>query len=159
MATITVADIRALEFGYLNGNDLLEFCHEQILIKQEIVNEGALERHVRTAYSEINAALSSKCNILKEYEKEPPPIPQTDPVTAETRVYQIVKITTIAAIRNITAKLPDVPAQMAKNFEWLDRTLLAIRNGQIGVPEIAIQPTSDAYSSTTIVKSSFYTAS
>ena len=149
---MTATDIRALAFGYLNGGDLLDFCHEQILIKTEINNPGTLYRHVLTAYGEITGALSSKYDIVTEYKKTPPVAPAN-----ETRVYQVIKLTTIAAIRNICAKLTDVPKQTADNSIWLDRTLLALRNGQTSIPELTIQPLTDAVSESVLVQNSFKT--
>ena len=131
MAVLTIDDIKALDFGYLTGVDLVKYCPIQFLINQETKDQGAIESAVLTAYAEIIGSLVSRLDIKSEYIK-----------IGADRSLQVVKLTSLSAIRNITSNLPEIPMQMKANFELLDKTLLAIRNGQMSMPSLTL-PQSD----------------
>ena len=121
MALPTYDDIKALDYGYLTGDDLLMFCPSQILIKQYQTNANTLENAVDIAYSEIMSSLGARYNIVSELDK------------TTGRYALVVKLVSIAAIRNITGEMSGIPENLLKQFTWLDETLMAIRNGQMSL--------------------------
>jgi hypothetical protein len=145
MAVPTITDVSNLDFGYLKGLDLLGYCPYQIIIKQMATIQTAPDIAVNLAYNEIVSALSSSYNIEPEYQKR-----------GAQRYGLLVKLTTIAAVRNICSNLNGVPENILQNFQWLDKTLLALRNGQMSL--IGLQKPGEAVkSSSYMVTSSFET--
>jgi|WetSurMetagenome_2_1015567.scaffolds.fasta_scaffold472311_2 hypothetical protein len=157
MAVLTVADIIALDFGYLVGADLLRFCPSQFLINQETITPGFIEGHVQTAYAEIISDLSSKCEIAKELTKTPGSV--GPPVVPDTRSKTIVKYVATMAIKNIVSRAPGLPDHLKSNFAEVNQAIMDIRNGQKALPDLAFETTADQpnISRTTLVKSSFKT--
>lgn len=143
MAALTPDEIKALDFGYLTGEDLVKYCPIQFLIKQETIDGGFLGSCVNTAYAEVTGKLSSKCDITSEY------------TLTTGRSLQVVKITALSAIRNAVSNIPDVPQMMKDNFTWLDKTILAIRNGQEALPGIMILPNTTNISGAYLVQEKF----
>jgi hypothetical protein len=152
MAVKTLADIMALNFGYLLGTDLLNFCPQQYLIKQESMENGFCAYHVNIAYQEMIGMLSSKCDLVAEYLKRK----VTTPTPSDPRSQQVVKLTSLSAIRNIVSSTIGIPENMAKNFDWLDKTLLAIRNGQVSLYSVSVAA-DDALSEAVLIEQSFLT--
>jgi phage gp36-like protein len=121
MADLT--DIQALDFGYITGPDLLKYTSQQILIKQHSIDTSLIQNAVLTAYNDITGRLSTKYDIATELTK-----------TGTNRQYIIVQLICLAAMRVLCANLPAVSEYQKSQFEWLDNTLLEIRNGQFSVP-------------------------
>jgi hypothetical protein len=145
MAAPTIAEISALNFGYLSGLDLLGYCPYQMIIKQMATIQTSPEIAVEMAYNEILSALSTNYNIAEELTKR-----------GAQRYGLLVKLCSIAAARNICSNLSGVPENILLNFEWLDKTLLSIRNGQIAL--IGLQkPSADVVSSSALISQSFET--
>jgi hypothetical protein len=57
---ITRDTLASLNFGYLNGIDLLQFCPEELLIKQYAINPALLQTGCNQAYSYLKGKL---CNL------------------------------------------------------------------------------------------------
>ena len=158
MPAPTEADIKAMDFSYLNGEDLIKYCPIQILQKQEAIDSGCLDFAVSTAMEEVNGALTTRFDLLTEYKKTPGSPANGDiPAVPDARIKQVVKLVALTAIRNITSNLNGIPENIANNFLWVDKTLLALRNGQMSIPEIARQPSQTAISSSEIINGSFKT--
>ena len=157
MAALTVADIIALDFGYLTGQDLLDFCPSQFLINQETVTEGIIERMVTKAYAEIISQLSSKCQIATELKKTPGSA--GPPAVTDTRSQIIVKYVSLMAIKNIVSRAPGLPDHMKANFAEVNEAIKAIRMGQQAIPDIQQEATANQVniSKTVLISGSFST--
>lgn len=142
---ITSADIKALDYGYLTGKDLLNYCPEQILIKEHIINDTKIEDGVYTAYTEVISHLSTRYDLTNEMDKT------TD------RNNLLVKLMAIRSLVNICSDLSGITDNMKSNFDWSDRTLKDIRNGQISLVGVKTQENEVKASVASMVKSSFYT--
>jgi phage gp36-like protein len=142
---ITIDDIKALDFGYLSGADLLLYCPSQYIIKQYISNPDSIQTGCDIAYNEIFSYLSTRYQIDLEFVK-----------TGTDRYYLLVKIVAIAALRNILAEFQNLSDTLKTHFSWLDKTLQGIREGQISLINIEIQSTSVA-SETKLIKSIYKT--
>jgi len=152
MAALTIADIIALDFGYLSGQDLLDFVPSQFLINQETITSGLLQRSVNKAYAEIISQLSSKCQIATELTKKFPT--GTD---ADTRSQVIVKYVALMSIKNCVSRAQGLPDHLKSNFGEVNEALLAIRNGQASIPDIQQEaaPNQGNISKTELIKSSY----
>jgi hypothetical protein len=144
MPVITVADIQAMQFGYLAGSDLTDFLSSQTLITQETVTPGLLQRMVTKAYAKIISQLSAKCQIATELKKTAPPYPQTTPPTADTRSQTIVEIVTLLACENIVSRVPGLPEALKNKFATMHQLILDIRNGQAAIPDVPFEAASPA---------------
>lgn len=66
---LTVDELVNLPFGYLNGDDLTEYCAPQLLIKQYEVKKGSLQKGCDIAYSELISLLNTRYNLAQEFAK------------------------------------------------------------------------------------------
>jgi hypothetical protein len=62
---ITRDQLASLNFGYLNGIDLLQFCPEELLIKQYAINPALLQTGCNQAYSDLKSRLCNLYDINK----------------------------------------------------------------------------------------------
>jgi hypothetical protein len=145
MAIPTLEQIKALDFGYLTGVDLMQYCPFQLLQKQYTIDDTSIESAVLTAYSEVNGKLSTRNDITIEYTK-----------TGTSRYYVIVKLTSLTAIRNLTSNLAGIPENMIKNFEWVDRTCREIQQGQVSLTGLKV-PNATVASGASLISQSFDT--
>lgn len=67
--SLTIPQLLDMDFGYLSGDDLVQWCSPQILIKQYEVNNNALQKGCNTAYGEVASALRTKYNSSAELAK------------------------------------------------------------------------------------------
>ena len=67
--TLTSDQLKVLSFGYLTGNDLLQWCPAQLLIKQYEVDSNSLQSGSDQAISEIVASFTTRYNMTAELEK------------------------------------------------------------------------------------------
>jgi len=144
--TPTYNDIKALDFGYLTGADLLAYCPFQFLAKQYAVDNLSLETGVQTAYNEIISQLTTRYDLTSEFAK-----------TLSDRYFLMVKIVAIASIRNILAEFQNISDNVKIHFAWLDKTLKDIREGQISLINITVQSNETVYSVASLIKSSYST--
>jgi hypothetical protein len=144
MPALTIIEIKALDFGYLTGSDILKYCPFQFIQKQLLVDDSYLEDAVFTSYTEIKSQLETKCDIDIELTKR----------TADRNLL-IVKVMAIEATRNLTSNIPGIPDNILKNFEWYDKTMINIRNGNISLP-YAIKASDNKISKTEIIENDFY---
>jgi hypothetical protein len=153
---MTVQDVQALDFGYLSGQDLLDFSQSQLLINAEINSgtTGLLTRSVTKAYAEIISQLSARCEIATELKKTFPT--GTDP---DTRSQIIVKYVSLMAIKNILSRVAGIPDHLKANFAETNEAILSIRNGQSAIPDLQFESTENQpnISRPKIISSSFNT--
>lgn len=76
----------------------------------------------------------------------------TDP-----RTMMFVKLSAVCAVRNALGNLQNIGESMKDNFAWADKTILALRNAQQGMPSVSQSPTTTYGSPAEIVSSSFNT--
>lgn len=68
--SLTTDQLKSLSFGYLSGEDLLQWCATQLLIKQYEVDNNSLQKGCDQAISEIIASFSTKYNLTTELQKK-----------------------------------------------------------------------------------------
>jgi len=120
---ITIADIQALNFGYLTGEDLLQFCSPQLLIKQYTVDSNSLQNAFNFAQSEVIASFTTRYNLTTELAK-----------TGTNRALLLVKIMSLLTVRNALGSFQELAEKMKDDFSWADYTVKSIRNGQMNLP-------------------------
>lgn len=67
--SLTIDQLINLSFGYLNGDDLTEYCAPQLLIKQYEVKKSSLQKGCDVAYSELISLLNTRYNLAVEFAK------------------------------------------------------------------------------------------
>lgn len=67
--TLTTDQLKVLSFGYLTGNDLLQWCNAQLLIKQYEVDNNSLQRGYNQAIFEIISQISTRYDLTAELTK------------------------------------------------------------------------------------------
>lgn len=145
MAAPTYDELKALEFDYLTGSDLLRFCPYQVLQKQLAIDDDSVQIGCDIAYSEMLSTLGARYDIATELAK-----------TGASRYSLAIKIAAILAVRNIVGNQSGLPQNMLDNFTWVDKTILNIRNGQESLAGLNISP--DAHiSKTELIPGSFTT--
>lgn len=134
---VTYDNIAVLDFGYLNGRDLLRYCPYQNLAKQYQTDPNILINGVYTAYSELIASLTTRYNIQNELLKSGQGSGSGS--TSAERSLIVVKIVSSLAIRNILGEFVAISDNMQRQFDWADKTLKEIRNGQISLVDIEVR--------------------
>ena len=119
---ITPDQLKALNFGYLNGNDLIQFAGIQLLSVQYEKDNTSLQNGCDLAYSEVIGSLSTRYDITSELQ-----------TISGARCILLVKIVSILAIRNILGNLQNISQVIKDNYDWADNTVLDIRNGQMNL--------------------------
>jgi hypothetical protein len=223
--SLTVDQLVNLSFGYLNGDDLTEYCAPQLLIKQYEVKKNSLKKGCDVAYSELISLLNTRFNLADEFLKRgftnatgtatvvggavtaatvtyagtnygtaptvtitgagtgatataviaggivtginitaggtgyttAPTITITGGAADDTRTMMFVKLSAICAVRNALGNLQNIGESMKDNFTWADKTVMALRNAQQGMPTVNQSPTTTYGSPAEMVSSSFNT--
>lgn len=121
MPTLTPAQLAALSFGYLTGQDILQYCSTQVLIKQYETNQNILQQGCDNAYSEMIGYFKTKYDVQREFNNVSGPRQQI-----------VVKLTAILAIRDILGNMAGLGDVTKGNFAWADdiieRTLAGVFN-------------------------------
>jgi hypothetical protein len=128
---MTISELQALALGYLSGADLTRFASANLLIKQWNVDNTVLLVGVNTAIKEIQTAARTRYDLSAEYTKE-----YGDP----SRDLILVKLTAIAAVRNIMGDVQNIGETLMYWCNWLDTTLKALRNGQFPLQQPGVAP-------------------
>ena len=148
MAVLTIAELKALTFGYLTGADLKQFCASPVLIKIYSVDPDSLQAGCNIAYSELSSNLSSRYNIANEL------------LLTTGRNLLCVKIASILAVHNILGDIYSSEATI-ENYKDAKKDLISIRNGQLAlslqVPEDSLGNTLPSYSDAQMIQSNFST--
>jgi hypothetical protein len=147
--SLTIAELKALPFGYLTGADIKQFCAPNLLIAEYEKDSTSLQSGCNMAYEEIRSSLSNRYSVDAEL------------ALTTGRNQLCVKITAIMAIRNILGGAQNISDKMVLDFTWADKQLVAIRNGQIAlsltIPEDSEGNTAVNYSNAELIKSNFQT--
>lgn len=146
MAIPTIADIQALDYGYITGNDLLNYCPQQLLLQQYAINPNKIELDVLTAIEEVRSELISRYELKDEFDK-----------TGSDRYLIVVKLVTVLSLINITSNLNGIPEHMKVLFDWGNAKLLAIRNGQSSLVDVTVQSDEKRQSQAVLVSAKFKT--
>lgn len=120
MAVLTPAELKALDFGYLTGEDLVQYCATELLISRYQVNQDAFINGVKTAYGEIINKLSTRYNVALEITTK----------TADAREITLVKIVSMYAIRNILGNTQNISKWTSDLITAAVQDVFDIRNGQ-----------------------------
>jgi hypothetical protein len=123
MATLTNEQLSAMQFGYLTGNDLIQWASPQLLIKQYEVNPTSLQNGVNLAYGEVISNLNNRYAIQQEFNSVSSP-----------RSDFLVYITSILAVRNILGNMAGISELLINNIADAKKALLEIREGQQNLP-------------------------
>ena len=67
---VTKADIKALDLGYLTGADIMQYCPVAVLISQYEIDNDCISNAAVIAYTEINAHIGNRYDIISEYQKQ-----------------------------------------------------------------------------------------
>ena len=148
--SLTVAELKALNLGYLSGADLLQFCVAPLLIKCYEADNDSLQNGCSTAYVQLDGNLSSRYDVESEL------------ALTTGRNLLCVKITAIIAIQNIFAGgISNIGEDYKDLFDANYKELLAIRNGQMALklkqPQDSEGNTAPNYSSAGLIHSNFKT--
>ena len=225
MASITVDQLVNMPFGYLNGDDLTEYCAYQLLIKQYEIKKNSIQKGCDIAYSELISLLNTRYNLTQEFAKRgftnatatavvaggsvtainvtysgsnygsiplitiggpgsgataqinvidqavssidvinggsgyttAPIITLDGGAAADPRTLMFVKLASICAVRNALGNQINIGEKMAEDFKWADKTILALRNAQQGMPTVGQSNPVTYGSPAEIVPSSFLT--
>ena len=145
LQTPSIQEVKELNFGYLTGEDLLRYVQYQMLIKNAAIDIDSLQYAVNVAYSRIKANCETLYDIDNEFTH-----------TGSDRSLFTVEITAKLAIEVLLSNSMQISDFHKDMFEKLANTLVAIRSGQLTLPNLNIAST-DKYSDVTIVTSSFRT--
>lgn len=123
MATLTPQQLAALNFGYLTGQDILQYCSTQSLIKQFEVNQDILQRGCDNAYSEMIGYCYTKYDVKREFN-----------MISGPRQQLVVKLTAILAVRDILGNMAGIGEVTKDNFIWADDIIMRTQNGTFNLP-------------------------
>lgn len=87
----------------------------------------------------------------------PPTVAITGGTATDARTMMFVKLSAICAVRNALGNLQNIGDAMTNNFTWADKTIMALRNAQQGMPTVNQSPTITYGSPAEMVNSSFNT--
>ena len=123
----TLAELQALDLGYISGVDLLRFAPAPLLLNQAAIGIDFTESF-GIAQTEIISELSNQYDFTSEFKKEFPEATGTPPVLpADTREKLVVKLISIQTIRNILGSIAGTNDQMNYWFEWYDKNIEKIK--------------------------------
>jgi len=60
---VTRDQLAVMNFGYLSGLDLLQWCPEQLLIKQYALNPSFLQNGCNQAYADLKSRLCNRYDL------------------------------------------------------------------------------------------------
>jgi len=123
MATLTNAQLDAMNFGYLMGSDLAQYVAYQVLIKQWETSNNKLQDGCDNAYSEMIGLFATKYDVQREYANISGP-----------RQNIVVKLTAILAVRDILGNMAGIGPVTEANFAWADDIINRTQNGTFNLP-------------------------
>lgn len=139
---LTVAELKLLDFGYLKGADLLQWCPAQLLIKQYEVDNASLQQAANFAYSEFTSATINRYDIAAELAK-----------TAGNRAVFCVKLIAILAVRNAMGNMQNISEYMMDIFKGAKKDMMDIRNAQLNLPLAPPPTTTDTAGNVVVTES------
>lgn len=123
MATLTNAQLEALNFGYLTGYDLMQYASAQLLIKCYEVRNSSLQQGCDNAYSEMIGLFYTKYDVNREFTQ-----------ISGTRQNIVVKLTAILAVRDIFGNMAGIGDVTKENYIWADNIIERTQNGTFNLP-------------------------
>lgn len=123
MATLTVAALKALDLGYLTGDDLCIWAAPQMLIKQYESDNDVFTKGVKFAIAHVSSKLESRYDMAGEYAK-----------TGVARATKCIQITAISAVMTILANMANIGEQQHNIFKWNEKVIQDFRGGQDHLP-------------------------
>lgn len=87
----------------------------------------------------------------------PPTVQITGGAAPDPRTQMFVKLAAIFAVRNALGSMQNISDKMKDDFSYADKTILALRQGQQGMPSVNQAPTISYGSPAEVVDSSFLT--
>jgi hypothetical protein len=121
---ITIDQLKALAFGYLTGEDLLQWCPGQLLIKQNEVDSNSLQNGCNQAYAFVISQLVNRYDINTEITTK----------TGAERSTLCAQLTAIIAVSNCLGNAQGISEKMHNDIKWANKQLLELRNGQGNLP-------------------------
>jgi len=98
---MTIADLNALDLGYISGADLTRFCPYQLLMQQYSISID-FAQCLDTAKTDIISELSNQYDFTAEYLKTfPKLIPPASILPTDTREKTVLMLTIITTVRYI----------------------------------------------------------
>ena len=103
MAILTLAQLQALDLGYISGQNLIQFCPAPLLLQQTAVSID-FDLALSMAKTDIISKLSNQYDFTAEYLKKFP-VPTGNPLVtpADTREPLVLQLTILLTIRYILA--------------------------------------------------------
>lgn len=123
MATLTNDQLAAMNFGYLSGADLQQYCSSQVLIKCYEVRQDCLQQGADNAQSEMIGLFYTKYDVLREFN-----------MISGPRQNLVVKLTSILAVRDILGNMAGISEVTKMNYAWADDIIFRTQNGTFNLP-------------------------
>lgn len=123
MQTLTPQQLAAMSFGYLTGQDIIQYASTQVLTKQWEQNNGILQTGCDNAYSEMIGYFYTKYDVLREFNQ-----------VSGTRQQIVVKLTAILAVRDILGNMAGIGEVTKDNYAWADDIIGRTQNGTFNLP-------------------------
>lgn len=136
MPTLTPQQLANLNFGYLTGQDLIQYAAIQVLTRQYESNQQILQQGCDNAYSEMIGYFYSKYDVQREFN-----------MISGPRQQIVVKLTAILAVRDIMGNMAGIGDVTKGNFEWADDIIARTQDGLFNLP---------LYAATCVVKSNAF---
>lgn len=118
---MTIQELQLLNLGYLKGNNLMQFCPPQLLIKQDEIIKDIIQTGTNIAYEEIKSKLSNRYDIDAEFAL----------TTGKNSL--LVKLTSILAIKNILGNNANISEFLNSLITWAEKEILSIQNRQTNI--------------------------
>lgn len=123
MATLTPTQLAAMSFGYLTGQDLLQYVSTSVLIAQWEKNNNVLQNGCDNAYSEMIGYFYTKYDVQREFN-----------MISGPRQQLVVKLTAILAVRDILGNMAGIGEVTKDNYIWADDIIMRTQNGTFNLP-------------------------
>lgn len=123
MPTITPQQLAAMSFGYLTGQDLIDYCSTQLLISQYNKSSQSLQDGCNNAQSEMIGYFYTKYDVMREFN-----------MISGPRQNLVVQLTAILAVRNILRNVAGIGPVEEANFAWAENIIERTLNGTFNLP-------------------------
>lgn len=122
-AILTNDQLAAMNFGYLTGQDLMQYASAQTIIKCYEVRQDCLQQGCDNAQSEMIGLFYTKYDVLREFN-----------MISGPRQNLVVKLTAILAIRDILGNMAGIGEVTKMNYAWADDIILRTQEGTFNLP-------------------------
>ena len=127
-----LADFAVLDFGYISGANLLQWCPLPLL-NQQLANGIDFNLCLQTAQTEIISELSNQYDFTAEYLKK---FPSGDPLPKDIRERLVLEMTTILTIRTILGAGTSITENLRYHFDRTDKNIekIKLRSKKLNMP-------------------------